>query len=206
LSSCTPAVHTFSPKDKRRTMTIAQVVVPACWLTFLLYWVGSARSVKPTQGRPRGPGRYWHYILLIVGAILVQHLPIGPLNVTLVPRSAIVSVLSSLCAVGGLAIALIARRTLADNWSAVVSFKRDHELVTRGIYHYMRHPIYTGVLLLYLATVLLVGTLGAALGFLIVFIGLWVKLKQEEALMERHFPREYPAYKDRTKALIPYML
>ena len=119
----------------------------------------------------------------------MQHIPVSPLNVTLVPRSAVVSILSSGCAVSGLATALVARRTLADNWSAVVTFKRDHELITRGIYHYIRHPIYTGVLLMFLATVLLVGTLGAVLGFLIVFIGLWVKLKQEEVLMERHFPR-----------------
>jgi protein-S-isoprenylcysteine O-methyltransferase Ste14 len=186
-------------------MTIARVVVPVCWLIFLLYWTISARSVKPTEERPHGLSRYWHYVPLIVGALLLN-IPISPLNFTLVPRSAVVSILSSLCAVGGLAIAHIARRTLADNWSSVVTFKRDHELVTRGIYHYMRHPIYTGVLLMVLATVLLVGTLGAVLGFLIIFVGLWVKLKQEEALMERHFPAQYPEYKRRVKALLPFIL
>jgi protein-S-isoprenylcysteine O-methyltransferase Ste14 len=161
--------------------------------------------VKPTEERPHGLSRYWHYVLLIVGALLLN-IPISPLNFALVPRSAVVSILSSLCAVGGLAIALIARRTLADNWSSVVTFKRDHELVTRGIYHYMRHPIYTGVLLMFLATVLLVGTLGAVLGLLIIFVGLWIKSKQEEALMERHFPAQYPEYKRRVKALLPFIL
>ena len=186
-------------------MTIARVIIPACWLIFLLYWAISARSVKPTEERPRSLSRYWHYVLLIVGALLLN-IPISPLNVTLVPRSAAISILSSLCAVGGLALAFIARRTLADNWSSVVTFKRDHELVTRGIYHYIRHPIYTGVLLMVLATVLLVGTLGAVLGFLIIFIGLWVKFKQEEALMERHFPAQYSEYKRRVKALLPFIL
>ena len=186
-------------------MTIARVVVPACWLIFFLYWTISARSVKPTEERPHGLSRYWHYVLLIVGALLLN-IPISPLNFALVPRSAVVSILSSLCAVGGLAIALIARRTLAANWSSVVTFKRDHELVTRGIYHYMRHPIYTGVLLMFLATVLLVGTLGAVLGLLIIFVGLWIKSKQEEALMERHFPAQYPEYKRRVKALLPFIL
>jgi protein-S-isoprenylcysteine O-methyltransferase Ste14 len=52
----------------------------------------------------------------------------------------------------------------------------------------------------------LVGTLGAVFGFLIVFIGLWAKLKQEEALMERHFSTEYPEYKRRVKALVPFIL
>src|ERR671933_699754 len=186
-------------------MTIARVVVPACWLIFFLYWTISARSVKPTEERPHGLSRYWHYVLLIVGALLLN-IPINPLNFKLLPRSAVDSILSLLCAVGGLAIALIARRTLADNWSSVVTFKREHDLVTRGIYHYVRHPIYTGVLLMVLATVLLIGTLGAVLGFLIIFIGLWVKLRAEEELLSDHFPREYPAYKNRTKALIPYIL
>ena len=187
-------------------MTLAQLLVPACWLIFLLYWAISARSVKPTVERSRGFGGNWHYVVLIIGAILQQHIPISPLNLTLLPRTAFIDLLSSLCAVGGLAIALVARRTLADNWSSVVTFKQDHELITRGIYHYMRHPIYTGVLLLFLATVLLVGTLGAVLGFLIVIIGLWVKLKQEEALLERHFPTEYPEYKRQVKALLPFIL
>jgi protein-S-isoprenylcysteine O-methyltransferase Ste14 len=186
-------------------MTIARVVVPVCWLIFLLYWTISARSVKPTEERPHGLSRYWHYGPLIVGALLLN-IPISPLNFTLIPRSATISILSSGCAVAGLAIALVARRTLAANWSSVVTFKRDHELITRGIYYYVRHPIYTGVLLMVLATVLLVGTLGAVLGFLIIFVGLWVKLKQEEALMERHFPAQYPEYKRRVKALLPFIL
>ena len=122
-------------------MTIARVVVPACWLIFFLYWTISARSVKPTEERPHGLSRYWHYVPLIVGALLLN-IPISPLNFTLIPRSATISILSSGCAVAGLAIALVARHTLAGNWSAVVTFKRDHELITRGIYHYIRHPKY----------------------------------------------------------------
>ena len=74
------------------------------------------------------------------------------------------------------------------------------------MYHYMRHPIYTGVLLMFLATVLLVGTLGAVLGLLIIFVGLWIKSKQEEALMVRHFPAQYPEYQRRVKALLPFIL
>jgi protein-S-isoprenylcysteine O-methyltransferase Ste14 len=161
--------------------------------------------VKPTEERPHGLSRYWHYVPLIVGALLLN-IPISPLNFTVVLRSDAISILSSGCAVAGLAIALVARRTLATNWSSIVTFKKDHELITCGIYHYMRHPIYTGVLLMLLATVLLVGTLGAVLGFLIIFVGLWVKSKQEEALMERNFPAQYPEYKRRVKALIPFIL
>lgn len=37
-------------------------------------------------------------------------------------------------------------------------------------------------------------------------LGFWVKLNQEEKLLLRGFPKEYPRYKDRVKALIPYLL
>jgi protein-S-isoprenylcysteine O-methyltransferase Ste14 len=37
-------------------------------------------------------------------------------------------------------------------------------------------------------------------------VGFWIKLNQEEQLLLRSFPDEYPAYKVRVKALIPYVL
>jgi protein-S-isoprenylcysteine O-methyltransferase Ste14 len=182
----------------------ALLITNACWLIFLLYWLLSSRSVKPTQERVGGIGGYWHYVSVAL-VVLLFNVPVYPLTLSLVPHSAGIAILGSVFAIGGLAIAIAARRTLASNWSGSVTFKRDHELITTGIYQYVRHPIYTGVLLMLLGTALLVGTLGAMIGFLVLFITFWFKLKQEEALMERHFPREYPAYKRRVKALIPYV-
>jgi protein-S-isoprenylcysteine O-methyltransferase Ste14 len=56
------------------------------------------------------------------------------------------------------------------------------------------------------ATVLLVGTLSATIGFVIIVLSLWFKLRAEEDLLTKHFPEEYSAYKERTKALIPYIV
>ena len=185
-------------------MISALLITNLCWIIFCLYWFVSSWSVKPTQEKVGGVGGYWHYILIIT-AVLLFNIPVYPLTLSLVSHSTAIAILSLALAISGLAIAITARRTLASNWSGSVTFKRDHDLITRGIYQYMRHPIYTGVLLMFLGTALLVGTLGAAIGFLVLFFTFWFKLRQEEALMERHFPREYPAYKNRTKALIPYI-
>jgi protein-S-isoprenylcysteine O-methyltransferase Ste14 len=38
------------------------------------------------------------------------------------------------------------------------------------------------------------------------FIGFWIKLKQEEKLMLRHFPDEYPVYRKQVKALVPFVI
>jgi protein-S-isoprenylcysteine O-methyltransferase Ste14 len=53
-----------------------------------------------------------------------------------------------------------------------------------------------------LGSALFVGTLSAGVGFGIVVLGLWFKLRAEEVLLTKH----YSAYKDRTKALIPYVV
>jgi protein-S-isoprenylcysteine O-methyltransferase Ste14 len=186
-------------------MIPAQQITNTCWVVFLLYWLVSARSVKPTKEQTDGIGGYWHYALVFF-AFLLLNAPVSPLTAPIVaPSSFAIGVLSSVCALLGLGIAIVARRTLAGNWSGSVTFKQDHTLVTTGIYGYMRHPIYTGVLLMFTGTALLVGTLGAVAGFLTMFLTLWLKLKQEEALMRRHFPRDYPVYEERVKALIPYV-
>jgi protein-S-isoprenylcysteine O-methyltransferase Ste14 len=43
----------------------------------------------------------------------------------------------------------------------------------------------------------------ALAGFPFFFMGFFIKLKQEERLMLRHFPHDYAAYKSRTKMLVP---
>jgi protein-S-isoprenylcysteine O-methyltransferase Ste14 len=106
----------------------------------------------------------------------------------------------------GLAVAIWSRGTLAGNWSATVTFKQGHELVQTGPYRFVRHPIYTVILLMILGSVIAVGRLQSSFGFLIVCIGFWIKLKQEESLMLLHFPNEYPAYRARVKAPVPFLI
>jgi protein-S-isoprenylcysteine O-methyltransferase Ste14 len=105
-----------------------------------------------------------------------------------------------------LILALWARRTIGANWSGIVTLKRDHELVTGGPYRYVRHPIYSGILAMFLATALAVGRAGGFMGFVLCFASFWIKLRQEEALMMRHFPERYPAYRARVKALVPFVI
>jgi protein-S-isoprenylcysteine O-methyltransferase Ste14 len=188
-------------------------LIIACWVIFCLYWVISARSVKSTQETKGWLAGNWHSIWLLIGGLFLSSppflakfgVPISLLTILLLPRSIVVYVVIIVLTVIGLIVAIVARRTLAGNWSRAVAFKEDHELITAGLYHYIRHPIYTGILLMILGTALFVGTLSAGIGFLIIALAIWFKLRAEEELLSKHFPREYPAYKNRTKALIPYI-
>ena len=108
--------------------------------------------------------------------------------------------------VAGLFVTLWARWTLAGNWSSDVTFKEGHELIETGPYRFVRHPIYTGLLIMCVGTAIEIGMLRGILGLALMTLGFWIKLKQEERLLMRHFPEEYPAYSKRVKALVPYVL
>jgi protein-S-isoprenylcysteine O-methyltransferase Ste14 len=94
---------------------------------------------------------------------------------------------------------------LGGNWSAVVSFKEGHELIDRGPYHYARHPIYTGILLMLLGTAIVDGHAIWIVVLSAAFIGLSIKARSEERLLTRHFPDAYPAYRRRVKAILPFV-
>lgn len=99
-----------------------------------------------------------------------------------------------------------ARKILAGNWSSDVTLKQGHELVKAGPYRFVRHPIYTGLLLMCLGAAIDIGLLRAWLGVALVFVGFWIKLNQEETLMLRHFPDDYPTYRKQVKALVPFVI
>lgn len=186
-------------------MKFVQIINVFSILVFLGYWVISARSVKQTQEKVGGIGRYGHYVLIIAAAI-IMNIKLYPLTIPLFPFSTYIGIFSIMFSVLGLVITIMARRSLAGNWSSSVTFKKDHELIQKGVYNYMRHPIYTGILLILIGSVLAIETLGIMVGFIIFFITFWLKLRQEEELMTKHFSKEYLIYKRKVKALIPFVL
>lgn len=138
------------------------------------------------------------YILLCAAWVF----PIGKA----VLRQSVIAELSgvSICAMG-LITSIWSRKTLGDNWSQDVEFKQGHKLIERGPYRFVRHPIYTGHLLMGLGTAIASGLLIAFVGVVCFFIGFWIKLRQEERLLLAHFPEEYPAYKARVRTLVPFL-
>jgi len=106
----------------------------------------------------------------------------------------------------GLVISIWSRLSLGTNWSATVTFREGHELIQRGPYRFVRHPIYTGFLLMIAGTAVVLGNISSLASMIICFLGTWWKLRVEEALLMKHFPEAYQLYRSRTKALIPFVL
>jgi protein-S-isoprenylcysteine O-methyltransferase Ste14 len=181
--------------------------VAFCWLTFCVVWLVAAFWTRRTVERQRRWSRSWFWVLVVAVLLFLRRRGTGLFSVGLWSYSPVLGVVADAVTLAGLLVALWARMTLGGYWSSSVVLKQDHQIIVRGPYRYVRHPIYSGVLLMVLGTVVLWGSLVALLLFPVAFSGLWMKLHLEERLLTTHFPEAYRHYQSRVRsALIPFVL
>ncbi len=95
-------------------------------------------------------------------------------------------------------------KDLGRNWSVTLEVREGHQLVTGGVYAYVRHPMYASFLLWGLAQAFLIPNWIAGLAGLAAVVALYaVRQSREEAMMRQTFGAEYDAYCARTKRLVP---
>jgi len=182
-------------------------IIGCCWIIFILYWLVTATRAKATAEHQSPASAMAHRIPVGLSFVLLisRGLP-SPMNQLIIPHTALTFVSGAVICVLGLLICIWARRTLAGNWSSDVTFKQGHELIRTGPYRFVRHPIYTGILAMCLATAIEAGQLRCWIALILMGTGFWIKLSQEERLMLRHFPETYPLYKKQVKALVPWII
>ena len=181
-------------------MRTMETIIGVIWVAFWIYWLAASVGVK------RG-GIRWGQLagtrvvtVLIVLALVrarafkgheVQHDP------WLIGCGFVIFV-------AGLGLAVWARRYLGRNWGTPMSRKVDPELVTSGPYRWIRHPIYSGIVLALIGTALAISwywfVAVALVGAYFVY-----SATLEERYMTGLFPDDYPAYKASTKMLIPHV-
>lgn len=182
----------------------------ATWLIVLTYWGISGLSTKKIKHQEPFFQRFVQYWLPLIIAVFL----LGPgewfghswLRENFIAHTNLVGTIGLSISVTGAIIACTSRYTLGKNWSLSVQEKEDHQLIQNGMYKVVRHPIYTGLLFLFLGNVIIVGDYRGIIAILIVFISFWFKLIKEEKLLFETFGIRYLEYKKRTKALIPYLL
>ena len=172
----------------------------ALWFVLSVYWEIARRN--DTTERESGASRGVHVFLTAAAQILVLF-PVPFLRTRFLPPALWVSAAGLALEAAGLWLAIWARRVLGRNWSGAIASNVDHELVQAGPYRSIRHPIYTGVLAMYVGAAIVSGQLHALLGVLFAIVAYARKIPMEEAHMRRHFGAAYDEYSKRSRALLP---
>ena len=186
----------------------AITVIGIGWLIFFAYWWISAIGVKKNIRRRSLRLEAGIRILAVGVIILLARIPGSHAlfqRPSQVPINSIEGAAGLVLCLAGFVFAVWARLHLGRNWGMPMSLKEGHELVTTGPYHYLRHPIYSGMLLALIGSALVAGrfwfVLVVAMGIYCVY-----SARTEERLMLKEFPDQYPKYMRRTKALIPFVV
>jgi protein-S-isoprenylcysteine O-methyltransferase Ste14 len=176
------------------------------WLVFLVVWLIAALRTKRTQERAPLGTRLAYGIPVLVASYLMfignQNFG-GPLYSRIIPRSVAIEDIGLFLTVAGIAFAIWARFYIGQNWSGTVTVKVGHELVRSGPYRWVRHPIYSGILLAIIGTALARGKPVGVISIALFWVGFLIKSRKEEEFMRKTFGEQYLEYAQETGALVP---
>jgi protein-S-isoprenylcysteine O-methyltransferase Ste14 len=180
------------------------------WAALALFWIVSGIRAKKSSFKENNLRQFIYYWLpLIIAAYLLgpdERFGNSLITGHFLPHTDIVGIIGLVFSISGLVTACWARLLLGKNWSVSVQQKQDHELVNSGVYRFVRHPIYTGLLMMLAGNVIINGNWRGILAFLIVFVSFWFKMNKEEKWLIKMFGDKYIDYMKDTKKLIPWIL
>jgi protein-S-isoprenylcysteine O-methyltransferase Ste14 len=186
-------------------MTDGMQVCSRLWLAFFVLWMFAALRTKRAVERATLPRRLYYTIPVVLGyyCMFSSYVEVPWWQYRYLPRSPEVAIAGTLITGAGLAFAIWARVHLGRNWSSAVTIKEQHQLIRSGPYRFVRHPIYTGLIVAMMGIALANGKVRGALGVLLVWFGFLLKSRMEEEFMVRAFGAEYADYRTTTGALFP---
>jgi protein-S-isoprenylcysteine O-methyltransferase Ste14 len=108
--------------------------------------------------------------------------------------------------VGGILLRLLCRIWLRRFFSINIIIRKDHEIVKKGLYKYVRHPMYTSILLIFIG---FAGVLSSILGIISTFVlilpTILIRIHREEYYLKKKTQERYEDYMKHTKKLIPFI-
>jgi len=178
------------------------------WTAWWLVWIAWAFQSKKTQQRESIASRVTYtFIAWLAMYLLLSARGLGSwLRMDVSPYRAWMGSLGIAITALGFALTLWARYTLGANWSGIVTIKVDHELVRTGPYRYVRHPIYTRIIIALVGTALARDQWRGILAILLLWLAFTIKRLKEEQFMRQTFGDQYTAYSRTTGAIFPALL
>jgi protein-S-isoprenylcysteine O-methyltransferase Ste14 len=183
------------------------VAFQVIWIGWVVSWVAASLWSGRTEKRAATHETWIYRIVIFAGALLIapwtaQVLGERPTwQVGYYGAYGFVGVMLM-----GLALTWWARIHLGGLWSSAITRKEKHRLIETGPYAFVRHPIYTGLIIALLATAAIEATPVALLGALFIVLGLWVKARAEERFLSTELaPETYESYRRRVPMLVPFL-
>lgn len=170
-----------------------------------VWWLAMAFFSKSTKRGESLVQRIEHLVPAMLGFTLIFREEFGGawLAGPIFTGKPLLLVICVMATILGLLFAVWARLTLGANWSGMVTIKTDHQLVRRGPYRWIRHPIYTGMLAALLATAITQGLLSGLVGFAFVFLALYRKARREEFFLSQEFGDGFAEHRQHTGMFLP---
>ncbi len=180
-------------------------IAKGMWAAFGLYWLISAFRLGAVKKTERWIEKLWHVLPMALAFALIfrSNANFGLLRSRFFSPSASMDVIGLLLTAVGVGFAIWARRQLGANWSASVTIRSDHELIGTGPYRYVRHPIYTGMILGLAGTAMVVGEVRALVGLAIMIVSFYLKAHKEETWLTREFGEKFSAQAKQKGMFLP---
>jgi protein-S-isoprenylcysteine O-methyltransferase Ste14 len=105
----------------------------------------------------------------------------------------------------GTIIRVVAVATLRKNFSGRLRIREGHTLVRNGIYRWIRHPAYLGLILIFLSIPVFLSSILGFLVMLLIVPLLLHRIRLEEGMLIERFVAEYEEYRKNAEKLIPFL-
>lgn len=177
------------------------------WTVFLAVWIVWAIRTKETKEREGAMSRLSYTVPTIAAffCMFTDRIAFGWLRIAIFPATLAVEIPGVVITLAGIGFAVWARVSIGTNWSSSVTVKVGHQLVRTGPYRWVRHPIYSGIILAMLGTALERRELRGVLAVVLLYVGFKIKSRIEERTMAGVFGAQYAEYSRSTGAIFPRM-
>ncbi|MFY9560184.1 MAG: isoprenylcysteine carboxylmethyltransferase family protein [Terriglobales bacterium] len=186
-------------------MIDSAIILKSMWGALGAYWLIAARATRKTEVSESVWLRVLRLGILSITFVLLLSpwLRMGWLGRRFAPETATGRGVGLTLTAAGLALCIWARRALGEYWSDKVALKVDHQLVRRGPYAHLRHPIYSGVLLAVAGTALAIGEWRGVVALVLLGTNYFVKGKREDRILASRFAEAFAEYRRHAGFLVP---
>jgi protein-S-isoprenylcysteine O-methyltransferase Ste14 len=183
------------------------------FIVFVILLNGYASIRNPEVGKKKNKGKKkverQHLALILLQVLSIALVLTAPFcdkrKILIISSSDILRFIGLAFYIVGFITMHLVERHLGKQFSVEVVIQKNHKLVTDGLFRYIRHPRYLGIIIFATGIALIFNSWsGLFLILLIIIVLLW-RINDEEKLMQNEFGERWAAYKEGTDRLIPFI-